>query len=271
MTYLCDLHLHSTASDGQYHPAEVVRMAKEKGLQVIALTDHDTTDGVSEAVQSGAEAGLRVIPGIEMSAREYKIFHILGYGMNVDAPGFQEAMQRWRVGREERGERITKYLNQRGFPISFSEVEALAEGAVIGRPHFARVMLRHGWGSSWKELFDLYLDSDEFHQVVDYDKPCARECIDTIKSAEGYVSLAHPYQTGLQGEELEALVRRMKDWGLDAIECYHSGHTEPMAEEYLQMAKRFGLYITGGSDFHGKMIKPEIDIVKLELELSFLI
>lgn len=270
MTFPCDLHTHSTASDGQYHPTELVKLAKENGLQMLAVTDHDTLGGVSEAMEAGKMLGIRVIPGIEMSAREYKTFHILGYGMNMDDSGFQEKISGLQNGRGERGERITQFLHEKGIPIDYDEVKAQALGSSIGRPHFAQVILKHGWCRNWKELFDNYLDTDEFHARVE-NKPPVRKCIEDIKSAGGAVSLAHPWQIGIADDALDTLVKKLKDMGLDAIECYYPKHTEEQTEFYLSLTRKYGLHVTGGSDFHGEAVKPNIRLARLALELEWLL
>lgn len=270
MTYICDLHMHSTASDGQYTPSELMKLAKERGLEVVALTDHDTTDGVAEAMEAGKALGLRVIPGIEMSAREYKTFHILGYGMDMGDARFQEKIAGLQDGRGERGERITNYLHEKGIPVDYDEVKAAALGNSIGRPHFAQVILKHGWCGSWKELFDNYLDTDEFHAKVE-NKPSVRECIDNIKSAGGIVSLAHPWQIGIDNDALDALVKQLKDMGLDAIECYYPKHTPEQVAFYLSLTEKYGLHVTGGSDFHGEKVKPDVKLVGLEMDMSWLL
>ena len=270
MKYICDLHTHSTASDGQYTPAEVVGLAREKGLEVLAVTDHDTVDGIEEAVQTGAALGIRVLPGIEMSARGYKTFHILGYGMNINDVSFQEHTKGLLDGREERGERITRFLHEKDVPIDYEEVKAKALGASVGRPHFAAVMLERGYISNYRHAFDYYLDTDEFHEKVE-NKPPVEECIETIRATGGKVSLAHPWQIGIDDDALDALVRRLKDMGLDAIECYYPRHTARMTAFYLDLTKKYNLHVTGGSDFHGERVKPDIELAALELELDWLL
>lgn len=267
MTRLCDLHMHSTASDGQYTPSELVRLAKD--LAVVALTDHDTVDGVEEAIKAGTELDLRVIPGIEMSAREYKTFHVLGYAMDIDDEKFVRRVRGLQGGRGERGERITRFLHEKGIPVDYEEVKAQALGASIGRPHFAQVILRHGWCDSWEELFNNYLDTDEFHQKVE-DKPPVRECIELVKNAGGVTSLAHPWQLRLDDGTLDALIRQLRDMGLDAIECYYPKHTPQQTAFYLLLTEKYGLRVTGGSDFHGEKVKPDVKLARLELNTDWI-
>lgn len=271
MTVFSDLHTHSNASDGQYRPRELVRLAKSRGLSVLALTDHDTLAGLEEAEQAGAQLGLRVLPGIELSAREYDTFHILGYGFSRDDPGLQDLCRRMKARRDDRKGRLISYLGEKGVDISLALVEAIAGGDIISRPHFAQAMVRGGYVSSVREAFDRYLDTEEFHQRVDRDKPSAKECIETICAAGGGAVLAHPYQIGLGKADLTALVDQLVGYGLAGIECYYPRHSPEQQAFYLHLAKEFGLKATGGSDFHGEQVKPDIQLAALALELDWLL
>lgn len=270
MTMISDLHTHSTASDGQYAPSEMVRLAKECGLDVLALTDHDTLDGLDEALEAGKSLGVRVLRGVELGAREYRSLHILGYGFSPDAPGLREVCAQMRIGRDERKYRIIDFLREKGVEMSLDEVEELAGGDVIGRPHFARAMVRRGYVQSTREAFDRYLDTSEY-QRIERQKPDARTCMEVIKAAGGKVSLAHPYQIGLEDEGLEALVKTLVGYGLDAVECYYPRHTLERQEFYLHLAGKYGLHVTGGSDFHGERVKPDIGIAALLLDVDWLL
>lgn len=263
-----DLHTHSTASDGQYSPPELVRLAKNRGIETLALTDHDTLDGLDEAVSAGAAAGVQVLRGIELSAREYRGLHILGYCISPEAPGLRELCAEMKQSRNERKHRIIAFLREKGVDISLAEVEELA-GGVIGRPHFARVMVRRGYVKTTAEAFDRYLATDEYRRI-ERKKPDARTCVEAIHSAGGKVSLAHPYQTGLAGDALDALVRELAGYGLDAIECWYPRHTPQQREFYLSLAQKYGLHVTGGSDFHGENVKPDIQLARYPLDISWM-
>ena len=267
----CDLHTHTTASDGQYAPAQLVRLAKEWGLSVLAVTDHDTIAGVDEAMEAGKTLGLQVIRGVELSAREHHNFHILGYGFRDGDTELSRLCEKFRAGRDERKYKIVEFLHSQGVEIDLSEVEALAGGEVIARPHFAQVLLRRGYVSSNREAFDRYLDTEEFRQKVKRFKADARACVEAIKAAGGKVSLAHPYQMGLGDGELEALVKRLADWGLDAIECYYPKYTSEQQAFYLYLAEKYQLHRTGGSDFHGEKVKPDVELAALDFELDWLV
>lgn len=264
-----DLHTHSTASDGQYTPAEVVRLAQNRGIEALALTDHDTLDGLEEAVQAGKRLGVRVLRGVELGAKEYRSLHILGYGFSPDAPRLRELCGELKRGRDERKYRIIDFLHEKGVDISLAEVEELAGGEIIARPHFARIMVRRGYVTTTREAFDRYLDTEEY-QRIERTKPDARTCVETIKGAGGKVSLAHPYQVKLADNELEFLVKELAGYGLDAIECYYPRHTPKQQSFYLSLAEKYRLHVTGGSDFHGERVKPDIQLAALNLDLSWL-
>lgn len=267
---VCDLHTHTTASDGQYTPARLVKLAKARGLEVLAVTDHDTLGGISEAVRTGESLGVLVIPGIELSAREYHTFHILGYGITPDAAILSELCRRMKRQRDERADHLLAFLREKGVKLSGAEVEEIAGGTIIGRPHFAQAMVRRGYVATNREAFDRYLDTEEYHQRVEREKPSAKECIDVIRAAGGRASLAHPYQIGIDNEELETLVAELVGYGLDAIECYYPKHSKEEETFYLSLARKYHLHVTGGSDFHGEKVKPDIRLAALDLDLAWL-
>lgn len=263
-----DLHTHSTASDGQYTPAELIRLAKKRGLEVMALTDHDSVNGVGEAAAEGKAVGLRVIQGVELSADDYLNLHILGYGFSI--PAMQDWLKSMQGGRNDRKYRIRDFLRTKGLEIPLEEVDEEAAGGSVGRPHFAMVMVRHGYVATRKEAFDRYLDTPEFQAIEKGTKPSAEECVRRIKDAGGKVSLAHPYQIVLGNDSLEELVKRLVGYGLDAIECYYPKHTPEQQEAYLRLAEKNGLHVTGGSDFHGEKNKPDHPLAELELDVGWL-
>lgn len=266
---ICDLHTHSTASDGQYTPTELVKLAKKRGIEVLALTDHDTVDGIGEALCAGKTLCVRVLPGIELSAKGYHTFHILGYGIDPNNPVLAELCGRMKARRDERTERLLTFLRAKGVELSASEVEEIAGGDIIGRPHFAQAMVQRGYVGSIREAFDRYLDTEEYHEKVERGKPSAKECIEAIRAAGGKASLAHPYQIGIGHDELNGLIGELAGYGLDAIECYYPKHTPEQERFYLHLAKKYGLHVTGGSDFHGEKVKPDVDLSTLELKLEW--
>lgn len=271
MAALADLHTHTTASDGQYAPAELVELAKSRGLSVLAVTDHDTIAGVDEAQRAGSALGLTVIRGVELSAKDYPNCHILGYGFRDGDTELSRLCEKFRAGRDERKHKIVAFLQEKGVELDLAEVEELAGGEVIARPHFARVMVRRGYVSTNREAFDRYLDTEEFRRRVKRFKADAKTCVEAIKSAGGKASLAHPYQMGLGDDALEMLVKQLKGWGLDAIECWYPKYSPEQRGFYLRLAEKYRLHQTGGSDFHGERVKPDVELAALKLNLDWLL
>ena len=271
MLQQCDLHTHSTASDGQYRPAELVRLAQKAGVECLALTDHDTIDGLSEAVRAGEETGITVLRGIELGASEDRHLHIVGLGLREDCPEMQALCQKLKDSRDERKYRIAAFLEEKGVGIPLSEVEELAKGGVVARPHFAQVLLRHGFVSSTREAFDRYLDTSEYKRIERY-KADAVSCISVIHASGGKAVLAHPCQLHYEPERLEELVRRLKEQaGLDALECYYPEHTPEMVRNYLDLAHRYDLHVSAGSDFHGEKVHADRPLCPVSVEIDWLL
>lgn len=269
MTQMVDLHTHSSASDGQYPPAQLVEKAKKAGVELLALTDHDTINGLDEAVRAGAALGLPVLRGVELGASEDRHMHILGLGLRPDCTRLTELCGRLKASRDERKYRIVNFLAEKGIRIDLEEVEALAGSDVIARPHFARVMLRHGYVSSIQEAFDRYLDTDEYQKIERF-KAGAAECIDVIHQGGGRAVLAHPYQLGFSDEKLEETLRWLKDSGLDGLECWYPRHTPEMVRHYLDLAARFALHVSAGSDFHGEQVRPDTHLRPVAVNTAWL-
>lgn len=266
---LVDLHTHSTASDGQYTPAELVSKAKDAGVEVLALTDHDTIAGVEEAVDAGEEVGIAVLRGVELGASEDRHMHILGLGLSEHCSCLSQLCQVLRNSRDERKYRIIDFLKEKGISIQLSEVEELAGGEVIARPHFARVLLRHGYVSSVREAFDRYLDTDEYQKIERF-KADARTCIESIHRDGGKAVLAHPYQLGYSDEKLWMTLQQLKDWGLDGLECHYPRHTPEQVQTYLEIARKLQLYVSAGSDFHGEQVRPDTVLTAVPLDIHWI-
>lgn len=254
---MLDLHIHTTASDGTCTPEQVVRMARKKGFSLIAITDHDTMDGVKEALEAGRQNNVEVIPGVEISAGVELEVHILGYGMSPDHPVMVEMMEDMRAARVERMVRMIENLQRMGVPITQQEVEALAGGA-IGRPHIARVMIAHGVVPDVRTAFREYIGVGA-PAYAERRKMTSEEVIRNIRAAGGVPVLAHGGLLKLTQVELNEWIEAMARAGLMGLECYHNAHT-PAMERFLRgAAEKRGLLVTGGSDYHGATRK-EVDL-----------
>ena len=256
---LVDLHTHSNCSDGSMSPSELVLHAAEKGLAAIALTDHDTVDGIKEAVVKGKECGIEVVPAIEFSARSKTLTHILGFYIDEDNAQLKSVLTEIVDLRKERNEVTAKLLHQLGFNVTLEEAAAIAPGGIIGRAHYAKLLMDKGYTSSVKESFDKYLAAGKPAYFTNQ-KLEAKCIIETIHAAGGVAFLAHPHQMKL-GDKLEDYVKELVSYGLDGMEGYYSEYDEKMQDEYQAMAARYGLALSGGTDFHGEM-KPHISIGK---------
>ena len=245
MDSLVDLHTHSTASDGARAPAEVVRAAREIGLTALALTDHDTIAGLPEATEAGRAEGVRIVPGVELSAVEgHDETQLLGLHL-ADIGALQQRLSDLRAMRLSRGERIVRRLNELGVRVAFEDVLAEAAGGALGRPHIARAMVNEGWASDIRDAFDRYLGNGK-SAYVPKDRLAMSEAIAMIHTAGGLAILAHPGQAGTR-KRIEALVAQ----GLDGVEVRHPSHSAEDAARLNALVEHFGLVPSGGSDWHG--------------------
>lgn len=249
-----DLHTHSTASDGLHSPADLVRMAHEVGLRVIGLVDHDTTDGLDEAIEAGEQFGVEVIPGVEINTTlaEYRgDAHVLGYFVQYGDPAFQANLRTLRDARVRRGERMVERLRSQGFDITWERVRELARGTV-GRPHIAHALIEAGYATSVDEAFDNYLSPGRPGFVPRY-KISPEDAVRLIHSAHGVPSLAHPAKIS---ELAEVVLPALLYAGLQGLECYYGEYDEATVARLLKLAGDFRLIPTGGSDYHGPNMHP---------------
>jgi 3',5'-nucleoside bisphosphate phosphatase len=250
-----DLHIHSTFSDGTMSPAELVALASKKGLSTISLTDHDTLEGFEPAVKAAVGLALEVISGLEISViHGGASLHILGYAMDTADPGLNDALGRLQAGREKRNAAILERLAERGIVVSPEDLRRVSRSGQTGRPHIARLMLEKGAVWSMQEAFEKYLGRGACAYVSRTLLP-AEEAIRLIRGAGGIVVLAHPLQVDQTLESLPALLRDLVPLGLDGLEGYYPTHSAKIRRKLADTAKKFGLLLTGGSDFHGD-IKP---------------
>lgn len=251
-----DLHTHSNRSDGTFEPAEVVRRAAELGLDVVALTDHDTTQGLEEALAAGAELGIEVVPGVELSAEhDGTSVHVLAYWPDVTDAELQAELSRLRDERFRRGELIVDKLRELGLPVSFERVREIAGGGNIVRPHIAQAMVEAGIVETEREAFDRYLaDGKPAHVPKHALDPV--DAVGLILRAGGVCVLAHPGMWGDQSSVPEELIERMAAAGMRGLEVDHADHTPEQRAHYRRLAERLGLVPTGGSDCHGERYDP---------------
>jgi predicted metal-dependent phosphoesterase TrpH len=255
-----DLHTHSNASDGSFAPAEVVQRAKEGGLAALALTDHDTVDGLTEAVAAGERYGVEVIPGVEISA-QYPggTMHILGLLVDYHNGLLEERLAVLKQARIDRNPKIIAKLNAIGVNITLARVQEISGGGQVGRPHIARALMEAGYVKSLQEAFDKYLGWHKPGYVSKFRFP-PDQALAMIREARGVPVLAHPFTLGLgSAAALKSLILDLKGLGLAGLEVYYSEHTPEQEALYLKLARELDLLVTGGSDYHG-LNKPEITL-----------
>jgi predicted metal-dependent phosphoesterase TrpH len=266
MDKFIDLHTHSTASDGSMTPRELVRRAKSVGLCAVALTDHDTIEGLKDAIDEGEKVGITVIPGVEISVEYVIEMHLLGYFSENNYNNMKEVLVRLKENRDQRNPKIIKRLNELGFEINMSEVEAEARGKIVGRPHIAQVMVNKGFVKNLDDAFNKYLASRR-PAYFKKDRLTPYEGIQEIIRAGGIPVLAHPIHLSLSINKLDALVASLAHDGLKGIEAYYVDNKKDDTGNLLRLAMKYGLIVTGGSDFHGSF-KPDIEIGRGRGKLS---
>lgn len=246
-TQRADFHTHSTASDGLLAPAVLVQESAQRGLNVVALTDHDTTRGIADAVAAGNQHGVRVLPGIELSAAIRRgELHILGYGIDPNSIELQSQLARMRQERRERAESMVESLAALGIPLPGDVLSGVAEDESIGRPHIARALMDAGVVESVSGGFDRYLG---YGRPAYVPKPMisASTAIALIRDAGGVAVMAHPYSA----PEFRELLPGFVDAGLAGIECYYGEYSDERRSALAAIAREYRLLATGGSDFHG--------------------
>jgi 3',5'-nucleoside bisphosphate phosphatase len=258
-----DLHMHSTASDGLLSPTEVVRLAKQRGLTTIALTDHDTTSGWDEAMAVGRELNIEVLGGFEINS-ETNLGHIdfLVYGADAANAALQDFLLTIRDARVGRAKGMVNKLAELGLPIEWARVLHFAGDAQsIARPHVARALVEAGYVASTQEAFDKYLN-DQGPAYVHRLEIKPQEVIDTIHQAGGVIVLSSPNHSGTT-----PLTAQLAALGMDGIEVYYYDHTDEIRTQLLALAAEYRLIVTGGSDFHGDKTHAELGSVDVPLEV----
>jgi predicted metal-dependent phosphoesterase TrpH len=248
-----DLHSHTLHSDGERSPAELLTEAAAAGVQVLAVTDHDTVSGIADCRVAAERVGVRLVPGIELSSELHgREVHILGHFLDPASGALLKLATGMLAERRERMERMVILAQGMGFAdVTMERVIACSGGENLGRPHLARVLVESGHASSVKDAFDKFLRS-RGPLWVDRRRLSVPEAVELIRGASGTSSVAHPGANGVSRQELKV----MADAGLDAVEAFHPDHVPNQAEAYERWAKELGLLITAGSDYHGPGVQP---------------
>ncbi len=257
---MIDLHSHSVHSDGTLTPKQLINLAKKSNINIYAITDHDDIEGSKKLIESNHQ-GLKVYSGVELNAKVDKgQMHILGYNFDLYN---EELNNRLKELKTFSINNIKLYINQleEDFDIHLPKEDLdnlLSSVGNIGRPQLALILVKYGYCSSVSEAFDKYLMDDKVRKIK---KTITKEdCISLINNAGGIAVLAHPWTLKLTDEELYEELKYLVSLGLKGIEIYHSKNTKEQIEYYKQLAKEFNLITTGGTDYHGKEIKPEIEL-----------
>ncbi len=248
---MVDLHTHSTRSDGTLTPTELVREARRLSIRVLALTDHDTIEGVPEALEEAARSGITLIPGIELEISfRPGVFHMLGLGLTDVGNAFSASLAELRQRRTERNLRMVEKLRDIGIPADYAEVSREAGGTVVGRPHFARYLVSIGAVKDIREAFYRYLGNGKEAYVPKPSLP-VEEATALIHSVGGKAVIAHPMTLGLSLGGLDDALAEWKEQGLDGVEAYHSNAKWQECLKIERLAVKHGLLSTAGSDYHG--------------------
>ena len=257
---LIDLHTHTTASDGTYTPGQLVRLAHDDGLKAVAITDHDTLDGLDEALAEGEKLGIEVIPGLEISVEAGLSggIHMLGLFVDHKNEELARAMERLKRARIRRNEKMITLLNQIGIPITLNEVAGLAGADLISRAHFAQWLVESGRCKNRSEAFKRFIGPGK-KGYAPKEKMGPAQAISLIRSSGGMAALAHPGLIAAGKGYLETLIRELKDLGMQAVEAYYSEHDRGFTDWLVRLAARLDLGLSGGSDFHGGP-KPDIQL-----------
>lgn len=248
---MIDLHTHSTASDGTLTPTQLVDLARREGLEAIALTDHDTVDGLDEARAAADDRGITFVAGIELEVDwQPGVFHMLGLGLVSWSGPLKSRLERVRQYRTERNLRMVDRMQQAGIKIEYGELVEIAGHATVGRPHFAHALREKGVVSTHQEAFDRLIGNGrpfyEKKKALSVGKACS-----AIHAAGGLAIMAHPNTLSVGWEEMRRTLHRFKHEGLDGIEAYHPNNTLSDAHRFVAVAEELGLIVSAGSDFHG--------------------
>lgn len=260
-----DLHVHSTASDGKFSPEEIVGLAAKIGLKVMALTDHDSIEGVVPALQAAkAYPGLRLIPGVEISTDMPEgQAHVLGYFIDFHGDELKSALEMFRNSRERRARGMVDKLRGLGIDIAWERVQEIAGEGAVGRPHIAQALLEKEYISSFVEAFNRYIGQDG-PAYVEREKMTPVEAVELIKLVKGMPVLAHPFT--INGPE--AMLPALTEAGLIGIEAYYKDYTPDQIDTLVRLAEEHGLIVTGGTDYHGIDDKNEVMLGGVDVPMA---
>ena len=250
MQRLIDLHVHTTASDGTYTPSNMVRLAKRVGLCAVAITDHDTVDGVDEAIQAAHETNIELVPGVEISVGETDNIHILGHFIDHQNQDIIKITELLKKNRLKRNKEMIALLQKQGFDITYEKVAEFAGANIVGRIHIAKYIQKMGMVSDYRKIFRQYIVEGQ-SAYVPQDKLSEEDGINAIIKSGGVPVLAHISYFRKSDEEIDKNVKRLKEKGLMGIEVYYSGYNSHTQELAFELAKKYDLLKSGGSDFHG--------------------
>lgn len=254
---LLDLHCHSTYSDGTLSPKQLIKKAKNLGIKMFSITDHDTINAQKEAIEYSRKLNLKYVPGVEINAEFPTLMDILGYGIDINNDYLNFILETIYNKRIERNRIMIELLKKEGFKIDIEDLEGMSL-STIGRPHIARILLKKGYGTSVSQIIESYLTRGKKCYIERF-KFSPKKTIKTIKKSGGLAVLAHPRKLRLSNVQLESLVNELKDYGLDGIECFHYSSDPHYTNFLIDLARKNGLLVTAGSDFHG-LNKPFVSL-----------
>ncbi len=259
--YKVDFHIHTTASDGECTPTQIVKQAKELDYDIISITDHDNTDGIAEGAIAAEAVAIQFIPGIEIAVvtEEETGLHMLGYYIDIENEALKKFLAEMIERRKERNEQLFQILQEMGYDISEEDIE-IGKNNFISKPRIANALLRKGYIKEERQAYGKQILGNSRLRAVRKVKPLAKDAIEVIKEAGGTPVLAHPIQTrgiGRPGSEqfytnIDKIIGRLKRQGLKGLECFHPDQDFEQSMRFVEMAEKYHLHITRGSDFHGK-------------------
>lgn len=257
---MIDLHSHTTASDGEKTPEELIDLALSKKLSAIAITDHDTISGLKSAFEYSKDKNIIFVPGVELEADVDKgQMHILGLFIDFENKELNNMLDKIKQGRINRNNLFLQEFNKMGFEITLEDLQKVSGGKIIGKPHFAKVFLQKNYIHTKSDIFDNYFNKPPLC-LIKKTRYTPEVIIKLIKKSNGIAVLAHPQSLKLEDNELEEKIKELISFGLDGLECYHSNQTLEQMQKYKALAKKFNLLVTKGSDYHGPITKPDVEL-----------